>query len=274
MMGNYTKGLTERRHHTQLKDGYCLICGTFGPLSWDHVPPQGSITITKVEQAHLNEVMGINPAPVIGVKSPNGSKFKTICKHCNSSHLGTNDQEVARVYKGISDKIKDYFLRADSPVNHVHMPFDGMRFCRAMVGHVLSATTVKECQREPVPIPYYVPLQKFVMGDDTATDETHDFYTWFYPHRKHISIKMFACRNHGHLATLSLLSFFPLAFLITEKGQGIYPSGATPMKPTDKTLYVKLDSGHLPYAAFPNAGLEGDQMILLHDSQAIVSYPI
>lgn len=273
-MGNYTKGLTERRHHTQLREGYCLICGTFGPLSWDHVPPQGSITITKVEQAHLTEVMGINSDPVIGVKSPNGSKFRTICSHCNSSHLGTNDQEVARVYKGISEKIKHYFLSADSPVNHVHMPFDGMRFCRAMVGHVLSATTVKECLQEPVSVPYYAPLQKFVMGDDDSTDDTHDFYVWFYPHRRHMSIKMFTCKNHGHIATLSLLSFFPLAFLITEKGQGIYPSGATPVKPTDKTLYVKLDSGNLPYAAFPNAGLVGDQMILLDSSRSIVSYPI
>lgn len=85
---------------------------------------------------------------------------------------------------------------------------------------------------------------------------------------------MFTCKNHGHIATLSLLSFFPLAFLITEKGQGIYPSGATPVKPTDETLYVKLDSGHLPYAAFPNAGLKGDQMILLDGSRSIVSYPI
>ncbi|MCQ9393305.1 metal-binding protein [Pseudomonas viridiflava] len=273
-MGNYTKGLTERRHHTQLREGYCLICGTFGPLSWDHVPPQGSITITKVEQAHLTEIMGINSDPVIGVKSSNGSKFRTICKHCNSSHLGTNDQEVARVYKCISEKIKQYFLRADSPVNRVHMPFDGMRFCRAMVGHVLSATTVKECLQEPVLVPYYASLQNFVMGDDTATDDTHDFYVWFYPHRRHMSIKMFNFKNDGHIATLSLLSFFPLAFLITEKRQGIYPSGATPVKPMDKILNVKLDSGHLPYAAFPNLGLEGGQMILLNGAQSIVSYPI
>ncbi|RMM71480.1 hypothetical protein ALQ72_03322, partial [Pseudomonas syringae pv. maculicola] len=65
-----------------------------------------------------------------------------------------------------------------------------------------------------------------------------------------------------------------LAFLITEKGQGIYPSGATPVKPSGNILTVKLDSGHLPYAAFPNAGLQGDQMILLSDIQSIVSYPI
>lgn len=273
-MGNYTRGLTERRHHTQLREGYCLICGSFGPLSWDHVPPQGSITITKVEQAHLTEVMGISSDPVIGVKSPNGSKFRTICGQCNNLHIGTNDQEVAKVYKGVTEKIKHYFLRVDSPVNHVHMPFDGMMFCRAMVGHVLSATTVKECLRKPEPLPYYAPLQKFVMGDDAAADNTHDFYVWFYPHRRHMSIKMFTCRNQGHMATLSLLSFFPLAFLITEKGQGIFPSGAMPVKPTDKTLYVKLHSGHLPYAAFPNTGLKGDQMIALNSSRAIVSYPI
>lgn len=273
-MGNFTKGLTERRHHTQLSEGYCLICGTFGPLSWDHVPPRGSITITKIEQVHLTEIMGINNNPVIGVKSTNGSKFKTICKHCNSSHLGANDQEVARVYKGISEKVKNYFLQANSPVNHVYIPLDGVKFCRAMTGHILSATTVKECLQEPMHIPYYAPLQKFVMGDDTAIEETHDFYVWFYPHRRHMSIKMFAFKNLGHIATLSLLSFFPLAFLITEKGQGIYPSGATPIKPSDSTLYVKLDSGHLPYSAFPNTGLEGDQMILLNETQSIVSYPI
>jgi len=102
--------------------------------------------------------MGINPDPVVGVKSTNGSKFKTICKHCNSSHLGTNDQEVARIYEGISKRIKNYFLTANSPVNQVHMPFNGLRFCRAMVGHVLSATSVKECLQEPAAIPYFAPL--------------------------------------------------------------------------------------------------------------------
>ncbi|MFY1021722.1 metal-binding protein [Ectopseudomonas khazarica] len=273
-MGKYTKGLTERRHHTQLNEGYCLICGSFGPLSWDHVPPKGSITITKVEQAHLTELIGINPDPVVGIKSPNGSKFRTICKHCNSTHLGANDDEVARVYKTMSDKIRHYFMTAGSPVYSVHMQIDGMRFCRAMVGHVLSATTVKECLEKPIPLPYYEPLQRFVMGDDAATDETHDFYVWFYPYRRHMSIKLFTCRNRGHVANLSLLSFFPLSFLITEKGQGIYPSGATPLRPSDSVLLVKLDSGHLPYAAFPNTGLQGDQMILLDSSRSIVSYPI
>lgn len=92
------------------------------------------------------------------MKSSNEVSSEPSATYCNSSHLGTNDQEVARVYMGISEKIKHYFLRADSPVSHVHRSFDGMRFCRAMVGDVLSANTVKECLQKLMPVPYYVPL--------------------------------------------------------------------------------------------------------------------
>ncbi len=52
-----------------------------------------------------------------------------------------------------------------------------------------------------------------------------------------------------------------------------YPSGSAPLKPIDSTLYVKLDSEYMAYSAISNAGLEGDQMILLNGTQSIVSYP-
>lgn len=58
-MGDFTKRLTERRMHTKIAQGHCLICGSYGELSWDHVPPKGSITITKIEQMHLTEVMAL-----------------------------------------------------------------------------------------------------------------------------------------------------------------------------------------------------------------------
>lgn len=273
-MGDFTKRLTERRMHTEIAQGHCLICGSYGRLSWDHVPPQGSITITKVEQVHLTEVMGVDPVPVKGVKSPNGSKFKTICKACNSNHLGANDQEVARVYKELTALVTHHFAYASNHLNYVTIPFDAVRFCRAMIGHVLSATSVNECKRVPVDTPYFTPLQKFVMGDDAALENTHDLYCWFFPHRHHLSAKMFACLNEGNLCTISVLSFFPLAFSITEKGKGIYPSGATKVELTDNRLYVDLSSGHFPYSGFPFIDLSGNQMLAMASSQAIVSYPI
>ena len=273
-MGKYASNLTERWKHSQIPQGYCLICGTHGKLSWDHVPPQGSVTITKVEQVHLTEIMGVNPTPVKDIKSTNGSKFKTICKNCNSTHIGRNDDEVAKVYKNLTNLVTQHFTYLNNPYNHVTIPFDAIRFCRAMIGHILSATTVEECRQEPVESPYFTPLQKFVMGDDTAIDDTHDIYCWFYPHRHHLSAKMFGCRIQGNICTISVLSFFPLAFSVTEKGKGIYPSGAIKIELSDDRLFVDLSSGHFPYSGFPNVGLTGDQILLMSSAQAIVSYPI
>nr|WP_315438326.1 metal-binding protein [uncultured Pseudomonas sp.] len=273
-MGDFTTRLTERRMHTEIVQGYCLICGGYGRLSWDHVPPQGSILITKVEQVHLTEIMGVNPIPVKGVKSPNGSKFKTICKGCNSNHLGANDQEVARVYKELTRLVTNHFTYARNPLNYVTLPFDAIKFCRAMVGHIISATTVDECKREPVQTAYFTPLQNFVMGDNFALNNTHDLYCWFYPHRHHLSAKIFAFKNRGNHCNISVLSFFPLAFSITEKGKGIYPSGAIKIELSDSRLFVNLSSGHFPYSGFPFTALSGDQMMAMVSAQTIVSYPI
>ena len=145
-----------------------------------------------------------------------------------------------------------------------------------MIGHILSATSVDECKSEPVETPYFTPLQNFVMGDDSAIVNTHDLYCWLYPHHHHhhLSAKMFAFKNRRNICTISVLSFFPLAFSITEKGKGIYPSGATKVELTDDRLYVNLSSGHFPYSGFPFNGLSGDQMMLMSTAQAIVSYPI
>lgn len=273
-MGEYTQRLTERRQHAEISKGYCLICGSYGRLSLDHVPPQGSISVTKVEQIHLTEMMGVDPVPVKGIKSPNGSKFKTICKDCNSRHLGRNDDEVAKVYKLLTRLVTEHFTYMNNPLNYVTVPVEAVRFCRAMIGHILSATSVRECEKAPVESPYFTPLQNFVMGDDSAIADTHDIYCWFYPHQHHLSAKMFACRNQGNLCTISVLSFFPLAFSVTEKGKGIYPSGATKIELSDERLFVDLSSGHFPYSGFPNVGLTGDQMLLMSSAQAIVSYPI
>lgn len=273
-MGQYTKNLTERWKHSQLKQGYCLICGTHGKLSWDHVPPKGSVSVTKIEQVHLTEIMGINPISVKGIKSTNGSKFKTICSECNSKYLGQNDEEVARVYKHLTKSVSNHFTRLNNPFNYVTIPFNSISFCRAMIGHILSATTDEECKKEPVKSPYFTPLQKFVMGDNSAIDKTHDIYCWFYPHRHHLSAKMFAFKNMGATCIISVLSFYPLAFSVTEKGKGIYPSGATKVSLTDKQIFIDLSYGHFPYSGFPYTGLTGDQMMILSAPQAIVSYPI
>lgn len=47
-MGEFSKRISERSKDIKVDKGYCLICGTHGHLSFDHVPPKGVITIPKV----------------------------------------------------------------------------------------------------------------------------------------------------------------------------------------------------------------------------------
>lgn len=273
-MGNYSKMLSERSKHTTIVNGYCVICGDHGRLSKDHVPPKGSITVTKVEQVHLTEVFGLDRNPVQGIPSMNGSKFRTICRVCNMTALGENDGEIADVCKSLTRKINQYFAAANSPVSHVYAPVNAVRYCRAMVGHILAATSVTECLQPPLETPYFTPLQRFVLGDDRALDDTHDIYYWFFPHRYHQSIKLFNMQNQRNQCCMSILSFFPLAFLLTEKGKGIFPAGAVKLELSDKSLFVNLSTSNVHFSSFPAVGLRGDQMIALVDHHSIVSYPV
>jgi hypothetical protein len=273
-MGYYAKFLSERNKHTKIINGHCLICGVFGILSQDHVPPQGSITVTKVEQVHLTEMLDLKPPTVKGARSPNGSKFRTICRACNMTALGQNDGEVAGVCKALTQKIRHFFVHADSPVSGVYTSVNAVKYARAMVGHILSATSVTECFEPSKPVPYFEPLKRFVLGDDHAMDETHDIFYWFFPHRHHQSIKMFTVCNLGHTCCMSLLSFYPLAFLVTEKNRGIYPAGAIKLDLSDKSLFMDLSQRNARFSCFPAVELKGDQMVAYVNSMSIVSYPI
>ncbi|KJF93398.1 metal-binding protein [Photobacterium angustum] len=265
---------SERHYHTKIKDGYCVICGEFGRLSQDHVPPKGAITITKVEQKHIMEAMGANANSIDGVRSPNGSKFKTICKKCNNERLGANDGEVARVHKELTAKIKTYFDTLASPYPIISVHLDSLKYVRAMIGHILAATSVDECKQPLQESPYFRPLEMFVLGDDGALDDTHDIYYWFYPHNRHLSAKYVQMYNKGHSTGLSLLSFFPIAFLVTPKGQGIYPAQANKLKIGDDRLYLNLSSVNVEFAEFPFSTLRGDQFRMCASKQTIISYPI
>lgn len=272
-MGKHSKSISERFQHTKIISGYCLICGNYKKLSPDHVPPRGAITITKVEQRHITEMMGVK-ANVKGVPSPNGGKFKTICHDCNNRVLGGVDHEVARVCKDLTLKVKDYFHFANNPYPILQSKVDASKFSRAMIGHILAATSVKECRKQPEPSPYFQPLISFVLGDDRAIEDTHDIYYWFYPFSKHLSAKCVAFYNEGHIATISLLSFFPIAFMVTKKDEGTYPAHARRLSLTDNYLFLNLSSRGYEYAEFPFHVLKGNQMAALTDFQTIVSYPI
>ena len=138
----------------------------------------------------------------------------------------------------------------------------------------VSADSVEECKYVPAFAPYFEPLKRFVMGDDLAINETHDIYYWFYPFSKHISAKYVLFFNEGHIASVSLLSFFPISFMVTKKNEGTYPAHAKLLSLTDDYLLLDLASAGYEWSEFPFHRLKGSQMMSLNEHQAIISYPI
>jgi len=236
--------------------------------------PKAQLQSQKLSKNTLVKIMNAEMKSLKGVTSLGGSIFRTICEDCNSKRIGANDNEVSRIYLELTQRIKNEFKKYDGTPNTLFIKADVLKYCRAMIGHILAATSVKECQREPVRTPYFSPLQDFVLGDDTALSNSHDIYYWFYPHKRHLSAKMVLFHNKGNNCCLSLLSFFPLAFLVTEKGKGIYPAHATKLNLNDSKLTINLSQHNSKYIDFPFCKLTEQSMYMLVNSQCIVSYPI
>lgn len=273
-MGDFSKRISERVRHTQIEEGFCLICGEHGRLTFDHVPPQGCVTITRTEQFHLSEYMELPILKVKGVQSNNGSKFKTICKSCNNL-IGTDDGELSRVIRRMTGSVKREVYNPNRFGNILFFDVDVVRFCRAMVGHILSATSTRECTVPENTSDYFLPLREFVLRNESRNiEDTHDFYCWFYPFKWHISVKMFGMHNNGYQARLSVLHFFPIGFLVSEKGKGIYPPQAYKIDLKKNGIEIDLSAANVSLASMPLCELQGDQFIAFHSSQTIVSQPI
>jgi hypothetical protein len=273
-MGDFSKSMSQRIKHTRIKTGYCLICGDYGDLTKDHVPPKGSITIEPIEQRHIMELMSSETTKLKGVKANHGSTFKTICSQCNNNALGRNDCEISRVNTELTKLIKNKYYQYNGTPNTIHIDIDALKYSRAMIGHILAATSVTDCQKEPTEAPYFSPLQKFVLGEDSAIELTHDIHYWFYPHRRHLSAKLVSFSNEGANSLISLLSFFPIAFLVSEKDKGIWPAHAVKLNTKDKKLSLSLSMHNSEYIEFPFCTLKGNQFMALTDHQCIMSYPI
>jgi hypothetical protein len=68
--------------------GHCRICGAFGPLSFEHVPPKAAFNNRGVLLSTLDDYFengtDRDPAKVRKRKSPKGMGHETLCAKCNN----------------------------------------------------------------------------------------------------------------------------------------------------------------------------------------------
>ncbi|BEO60753.1 hypothetical protein SMQE30_11760 [Serratia marcescens] len=264
--------ISERWKHNGIVKGYCNICGIYGVLTKDHVPPKCAITLGPVLQKTVSEFFHVQE-PVKPMNAKNGAYFRTICSHCNNDVLGGLDKSIEQVTMSFKDQLSKY-MTGTVAFPFIRIPFDSVSFTRAMIGHILSATSVEDCKKEPVDSPFYTPLKNYVLGNKPSFEDTHDIYYWFYPHRMHISAQSVGFMNDGHVAFICALHFFPIGFMVTVKNQGTFPAHSSKLCLTDKFLTFNMTSRNYEFTTFPFVSLSGNQMYAISNGHTCVSYPI
>lgn len=66
-------------------EGICHICGKFGPLSFEHIPPESAFNNRPVISVNFDQAISLGPDDVVkGPKQQKGMGGYTLCERCNN----------------------------------------------------------------------------------------------------------------------------------------------------------------------------------------------
>lgn len=196
--------------HGSRKFGNCNICQAHGPLSWDHVPPQGCIIVQEVE---VDRLYGVFKLPHSRPKfSQNGLKYRTLCGSCNS-RLGADYDPVLKDLANHIVRVLTSRLVLPSILN---IPTQPTALARAILGHLLAARLGPEDQG-------FDSSMRSILLDEAAPIPSHlNVFCWVHPFDHHVVLRnvvMPARRgNFSDLGQFSILKFFPVGFLVSDRG--------------------------------------------------------
>jgi len=206
-----------RIHYVKVKRdrvGHCNICRNQTTLCWDHVPPQGGMEVTPVEQMTILQRLTAKENEKLYSISQNGVKFRTICTYCNNTLLGLKYDPVLNEFSIGVGRFLSTALEMPRIVEYEVRPNP---LIRAIVGHMLAAkgdferTTIDE------------KLRNFFNNESADFPTDLKMFYWVYPYSYIVAIRdvvMPAVR--GNLETMgcfSILKYFPMAYLICDLDQ-------------------------------------------------------
>lgn len=191
------------------KVGPCNICTNTCSLSWDHVPPKGSIEISTVEMRVLYETLAGKDEDLKIRESQNGLKYRTICSECNE-FLGRNYDQVIKDFAISVGRYLKSNLTFATVVNHRTKP---VKLMRGILGHILSA----KVEFDNVQLDEQV--RNFIFDENAIIpDDIHIFY-WVYPYDCTIILRDVAMPsvrgNFSNSGFFQIFKYFPIAYIVT-----------------------------------------------------------
>ncbi len=206
----------------------CNICEHSEPLSWDHVPPKGSLDLSPVDQRNILQHMTATGGALQKVAiSQNGVKYRTICRDCNSSLGSEYDPTLIEFATGVGLYLKTSL--ALPPI--VHHRIKPNRLARAILGHLLAA------KGEPESTTADVSMRRYVRNPAESLPPELRILYWLYPHPNIIVVRDVVMPSHrGNFNSwgfFSILKYFPVAYLVTNLTSYEGLSDLSPFTSTD-----------------------------------------
>lgn len=282
-MADFTKRLNSWAGLTGKKGpGFCAICGAYGDLTRDHVPPKACVQITNAVLSRLIVNSGDRSTSNSSMRIQGGLKFKTLCGNCNNNLLGLKyDPEL----KYFVDGVQTSFQNADRYVvlpRLIKTEANLHSVARSVIGHLLAAHSVPETQKRIINVGATEVLRQYFLNSDAPFPADWRLYCWPYFSRTQIILRHAAwmdvsVQNINNKVTYGhLLKFLPLAFwLVYEQPHNfiipeneITPKGNT----SNKRDTIDFDLQKAPHLSYPEVPT-GHRILLFADEQSSSSKP-
>lgn len=187
----------------------CNICGVVNRLSEDHVPPKfwnnKSLKRYSIAFGAKDPAGATHSFPY---KDRKGITYKSICAECNSKLGGSYDKELQKFCDTLAKCINSKLY-----IRVISTTIKPDRVARAVVGHILAAKNFfdDECIIDKR-------LRKYMEDESNNPPENMYLYCYPYYHRSIIVGRdMVVLSRNIPEGMISMISSFPVAFLLTEK---------------------------------------------------------
>ena len=253
--------------------GHCNICGTFGPLTEDHVPPKGTLKVPQVDLFHIIELLSVERP--IGKKKyrhlQSGVNFRSLCVSCNSGLLGAKyDPALIHFANSVTLFLKSAIHLPQVAKVQIH---PGL-VARSVLGH-LFAVGLERTERTPL----LTSAAEFILDDTRPLPDGIELHYWVYPYRRQVALRdasMLTDFFKSPPIVFWCLKFFPLGFMVTWANEHPEKISLPSLRdyminagthPADIPLYLD----RIPDQLWPEA--PGDDGALLYGDAAIGALP-
>lgn len=192
--------------------GNCRICGVFGKLSFEHVPPRAAFNNRPILLRRGLENINSSLDDVKGEKRQRGAGDYTLCPKCNSfTGRQYGNAFVEWVYQGM--KILHY-TKGRPSIYYTYNIFP-LRVIKQVISMFFSANGSEFRDAYP-------DLVKFVLNKETRyLDEKYSVYAYYNlgDRSRQLGLTVGADLAKGKISRMSEIAYPPIGYMITFNSQ-------------------------------------------------------